>query len=381
MLTFLKEARRLFAASESLCIVIGNESCDLDSAVSALCLAYFYHENKLKSLTTTAKNFIPILNIPRKDYQLKTEVNFLFNKYQIQVENLTFRDDMQDELIKRSEFILVDHHVSPFATHCAEVFDHRPLDETAKLPETCKTNIQLVGSCATLIGELFLKNISTENDINKYYLPLELLRNTIILDTVNFSSAAGRATTKDSTVCEAIEKILHKTDYNMSRSDIFDMLRTARADISHLTASQLLRKDLKIITNSNESLKIAMPGFPLQVQDFILKPQAAESLREFAMENNCAIVLLIGMFVREDDGTVKRDIGIININSPKLCAKIENELLNSKDPSLDLQHVNSCCFLGGQFYLQNNIKATRKHIIPIVKNALENFQILDQQVC
>jgi len=50
-------------------VVVGNESCDLDSAVSAIVLAYF-----LQSPGEKEKIIVPVLNVSSEDLPLKTDV-------------------------------------------------------------------------------------------------------------------------------------------------------------------------------------------------------------------------------------------------------------------------------------------------------------------
>ncbi|EDX16908.1 GD16595 [Drosophila simulans] len=61
-------------SGRKLHLVMGNESCDLDSAVSAVTLAFVYAQRHREH------DYVPILNIPRRDYPLKTEVGHLFVK-------------------------------------------------------------------------------------------------------------------------------------------------------------------------------------------------------------------------------------------------------------------------------------------------------------
>ncbi|KAM7349269.1 exopolyphosphatase prune [Cochliomyia hominivorax] len=370
MLNFLKQTRKLINAKESVCIVLGNESCDLDSAVCAVSLAYFYQNNKkdLLNLTQT-NNFLPILNIPRRDYPLKTEVRHAFQENNIDDELLTFKDELSDTFLMNSTFVLVDHHVSPWSKNCIAIYDHRPKDERAKIPEKCQLNLNLVGSCATLIAEEFIKaNMlgAREKDI------LNLLRSTIVLDTVNFSETAARATPKDVEICLRLEETLQKYMSLESRDILFECLVKARADVSSLTAAQLLRKDLKILTSSKDkSINVAIPGFPLPVQQFILKLNAVEDVKEFAKEFNCNVILLMGMYVQPEDNSVHRDFGLINISDNNLCESIKKRLLTLDEPNLNVETYKECNFMDGAFYKQNNIKITRKHILPIVKNVID----------
>lgn len=60
----------------TLCIILGNESCDLDSAVSALLFArYLNHIKKHASI------HLPVLNTTKEEFCLKTEVKYLFKRF------------------------------------------------------------------------------------------------------------------------------------------------------------------------------------------------------------------------------------------------------------------------------------------------------------
>lgn len=73
-----------------LTIVIGNESCDLDSAVCAIALAYFYESNSI-NLQCSPRSVIPVMNISRENFPLKTEVIYFMNKHGIDIDDLICR--------------------------------------------------------------------------------------------------------------------------------------------------------------------------------------------------------------------------------------------------------------------------------------------------
>jgi len=111
--------------------VIGNMTCDLDSAVCSIVYAYFLHcTNKLDSV-----HHVAVLNIPRADYGLHTDLQFVLKQCGLSDESvLTFRDDIDLKLLCRSgrlRLTLVDFHVLPpqdRTLDCCvvEVIDHRP---------------------------------------------------------------------------------------------------------------------------------------------------------------------------------------------------------------------------------------------------------------
>lgn len=75
--------------SNQIHIVLGNESCDLDSAVSALVFAYFLKEHVYKSKLDHI--VIPILNINVEELPLRTEICYTFEEIGITNDHLVFR--------------------------------------------------------------------------------------------------------------------------------------------------------------------------------------------------------------------------------------------------------------------------------------------------
>ena len=102
-------------------------------------------------------------------------------------------------------------------------------------------DIQLVGSCSTLVTEHLLR----EN--YKDAFGLSLLRNTIIVDTVNLSKTAKKATPQDESALQKIESILDLND--TSRQTMLDEINAAKNSIEGFTPDQLMRKDLKVSNN------------------------------------------------------------------------------------------------------------------------------------
>lgn len=144
-----------------------------------------------------------------------------------------------------------------------EVVDHRPLDPRATFPDGCKVALQGVGSCATLVAQLILiSDVSISIELKKELLTL--LHAAIILDTVNFSTAADKARELDVSVTDQIEEIIAFDQKN--RKHLFNELVKARSDVNSLTPLQLLSKDMKIVFNPPKSISVPIPGFPILVE-------------------------------------------------------------------------------------------------------------------
>lgn len=164
-----------------------------------------------------------------------------------------------------SRFVLVDHHISTFSIsnqQIIQILDHRPIDQNnIRFPNGCRTRILEYGSCATLVADEVFKAIQLHED---FYDLFYFLRGPIVLDTVNFSDAAGKAKALDIEINGQIERILSLTEDD--RFQLFNTLSNLMADVTTLNAFQILSKDLKTVSNFDKSVFVAIPGFPILVE-------------------------------------------------------------------------------------------------------------------
>lgn len=302
---------------EPTLVVLGNEACDLDSAVSALVLAFFLHRIGRHA----PRNVIPVLNIPRKELPLKTEVTYFLQKKSLDLNDLVCNDEIRWAELRESNklsTVLVDHNYSKYGPITVQVLDHHQYDGlNSNLPEECEKRIELVGSCASIVADQVLQ---AGQGFNKELEPLSLLYAAIVLDTVNFSKDADKARELDVKMAERIEDLLGISDPEHHRAELLEELIKARSDVSTLNAAQILYKDLKIIKNKAGSTVIAIPGFPILVKDYVEKEDAEKCIKDFAKENNCDVILLMGLKII--DGVLYRDLGLINIKNQELFDKV-----------------------------------------------------------
>lgn len=322
---YLKEAKALVSKKRPILAVIGNESCDLDSAVSSISFAFHLHNVKCstKSILFQQKtqkcqlqlSVIPIVNVTRENFPLKTEVTHWLKKHEIDLCNLICRDELQ--LNEINSFILVDHHVSPFHDKVISVLDHRPFDKSSQLREDCIINIQDVGSCSTLIVDAIRNDVPNDDLKEEYSDVLKICYGPIVLDTINFSASADKARRLDFEVAEMIEKILNIENHVDHRKKLYEELVEARADISGLDSLQILSKDLKFV--SGNGVRVAIPGIG-DVFKYTKMNLAAQNLQIFAETNNVDVVVIMGMIPAGD--SIERHLGVVNIKNPDLYERV-----------------------------------------------------------
>lgn len=94
--------------SSKLCLTLGNESCDLDSIVSALVYAHF---NARKFADGSIS--LPLLRCYREDIVLNQETVFIFGMLGIDSSELLYLDDISPDVLSGVEdvsLVLVDHN-------------------------------------------------------------------------------------------------------------------------------------------------------------------------------------------------------------------------------------------------------------------------------
>ncbi|CAH8473370.1 unnamed protein product [Schistosoma margrebowiei] len=143
-------------------LVVGNEACDLDSTACALAYG-FYKQMKLENEFIV----IPVCSINREDMVLRTEVTFWLTQCGLKWEELIYLDDVFNETYSKVNenelfLILVDHHLPTKKFNewpTIEIIDHHQLVNTETVENCPFKQIDLVGSCATLITFEILKGM------------------------------------------------------------------------------------------------------------------------------------------------------------------------------------------------------------------------------
>ncbi|NWU38757.1 PRUN1 Exopolyphosphatase, partial [Hylia prasina] len=341
-------------------VVMGNEACDLDSTVSALALAYFLAQTS----PAPKAAFVPVLNIPRADFALRTETTFLLRDRGIPAASLVFRDEIDLGGLHHAGLLsltLVDHHVLPRADAAleeavVEVLDHRPLERDRGPP--CQVTVEPVGSCATLVTERILQGPPGVLDRTT----AALLHGTILLDCINLSPAAGKVTPRDVACVSLLEERFPELP---ARDAVFGALQAAKFDVTGLTTEQMLRKDLKVL--SNDEVVVAISGVFEDLEMFLLRPGLLQDLEAFCQGRGYAGLVAMTVFFNERHEPTRK-LAVYSQQEPlrgTLCRALEE----ATTPSLLLQLLPSPwpCVAA---YTQGNSVATRKKVLPILRAAL-----------
>jgi len=349
---YLQESGSLINSGKAVTVVIGNEAADLDSMASSVSYAYY--------LYLSGVNAVPVMNIPRNDFALRTEAVYLFGEASLSTEKLLFLDDVDlDKLSGEGllKMVLVDHNVpgnalAPYGDAIKEILDHHA-DEKKYSSDTV-VDIRPVGSAATLVAERFLRDQKDSID-NSVGL---LLLGTILLDTVNLDEDAGRVTPDD---VKAAQKLIEIT--GLDQQVLFDKLQFEKFNVSSLGSYDLLRKDYKEWQMGEVKCGIASVLMP--ALDWIKKdPDLQKTFQSFCDDRKLDVLLVMNAYTDPD---FVRNLGVYipdSVLREKTIGFLESsdlglEILDSrfKEDSGDIV-----------YYLQGNLGISRKKLQPLLKD-------------
>lgn len=261
---YIKEIRNLYETSTSLLkiiFILGNETCDMDSALSAYLLSIA--KNIKKGVINLDNNgnpslnskteiiYLPVLNIPRGTIPYRIDVKYVFDRFGID-ENLFWyiSDEIFDKnnLFKyknnqnniKTSLIIVDHTIlieqqNYLSEYVIGIYDHHLLTNYNGQYKNLQTlNITYpIGSCSTLIlNDYFLDDFPT-----KIVSPL-LAITALLLDAKNFKDNFYeiRWVDLDKKVYENIKKFIKedKNNENIKMKQYFQEIKDKKHDIKQI---------------------------------------------------------------------------------------------------------------------------------------------------
>ena len=192
---------------------------------------------------------------------------------------------------------------------------------------------------------------------------MELLRATIITDTINLSATAKKATDLDVSILQKIEE-MHGNP-QPSREDVFNDILEVKKNVKDFTVEQLFRKDLKIVPLLNGEVQAAVPSTLVLCEEICQKNECLEQVFDnFCLRYECQLLIIIG------SSRSQRDILFCcsedQKNSKNLIDSMVDNLITHEEIdakiSLDYKTPSPRCVL----IKQGNVTFTRKKILPII---------------
>ncbi|XP_042189607.1 protein prune homolog 2 isoform X3 [Callorhinchus milii] len=363
---FLQRTKSILMSGDDLPrvhAILGNKVCGLDSTVSALAYAYFLYK-------THPNNdlYVPVLNIDRSEFPLRTEVVFVMQQLNITDSCLIFRDEIDLHLLNREgrlSVTLVDHNMlaSPdneLETAVIKIIDHNEQDRLQSVH--CEVVQEPVGSCVTLIVSEILQH--APELLNKQLA--HLFRGTILLDSVNMTPETGKVTSKDEEIVAALEERFPDLP---PQKEVFDALQQAKFDVTGLSTEQILLKDFKEL--SEGETKLAISTVYTTLENFLFRPNFINDLKMFAGRYCYDIHVLMTISLNEG-GEPSRQVAIYTDNddlSNRVCCTLEE----CQNPCLQLEPIEHG-FQEIRAYQQGSSSVSQKQIVPLIKDCIHRRQ-------
>jgi len=355
--TYLRTARIAVREGRARHFALGNEAADLDSIASAVAAGYW--------LTAAAgapeRVFVPLVNVPRADYKLRTEAVYLLSAVGIEPDLLTFIDEVDLDAAHESgglQLVLVDHnalaagqaHLAPAVTG---VIDHHR--DEGGFQDAQPRLVEPVGSASTLVAEQLLDTqpASLEPELAK------LLLGTILLDTVNLDAEAKRATDKDVQIAARLTGIC-----GADRQALFERLQFEKFNVEALDTPDLLRKDYKEYQMG--AVRCGIASVLLPAARWLEKDaQLESSLAGFARTRNLDLLLAMNAYTDPD---FKRDL-VVWAADAAMFERIRAFLLES-DLGLEPGDTGGARSEHFAVYAQGNVACSRKKLQPLLQGFL-----------
>ncbi|EDQ90582.1 uncharacterized protein MONBRDRAFT_6969 [Monosiga brevicollis MX1] len=240
-------------------VVMGNEASDLDSVVSTFVRAWQLQQDLSADQTDPARSMVvlPLINTTREDLPLRAEVMHVLGRHNLSPDELCYIDELPLQSWADANALclhLVDHnrlakHQQQWAPFVCSVMDHHDVG-----PSTLQ-----------LLGRRPFTRCQHDDAVAADATACEMLLSAILIDTVKLDASKGRCLPLDQAVAGALNEVL---DWDLNAE--FDRLQQAKADVSHLTVNQLLRKDYKQIDVGR--IRIGLPAVNLALSAFFSRP-------------------------------------------------------------------------------------------------------------
>lgn len=297
---YLVEARACLDDASVCHVVIGNQAADLDSIASAI----MYASLVAGELGEDGVG-LPVIDIPREDFVLRTEAVYLFRSLGIDEAALVFADEIDLDALNgegRLRLTLVDHNAlasgrANLAETVVAIIDHH--DDSGLYPKANPRLIEPVGSAATLVADAILRR--RPQLIGR--CAATLLLGTILLDTVNLDAGAGRVTEMDRAVATRLADAA-----GTDPAALFANLQREKFNISGLSTRDLLRKDRKQWREGD--VAYAISSVLASLEEWIAKdPGMVAGCSSFRRAHGLDCLLVMMAFT-DDDGGFRRQLGV-----------------------------------------------------------------------
>lgn len=369
--------------------VTGNQLADMDSVVSSIIYAYFYHKRFPKN-----QPYLPLVNIPRDELRLRRDIEVHLNSYGISEKHLFFLEDLEQFLDSNSnhvELVLVDHCnlqgkellnlQKENRIKVTGIIDHHA--DEGVFPDANPRIIHSNGSCSSMVF-----NYWTSEHLD-LALPevVRLLLGPLLIDTSNMTQKVEE---EDVKAFNAYKKVL-RFDFQSAEMDglvydtLYARLKKAKKDLEGYSFYDVLRKDYKqfAFADSKRTVHIGFSSLGKSVKWILGKYSSGEIARTFdeiSKNFGLDIIVITTSYTKKENDEYTREFCYSYKDSAfeKLASfadvlELNDEIYGGEKVKKDIAAVRD--HRPFQVYNQVNIKASRKQVVPAVKDIVESGKL------
>ncbi|NXL64342.1 PRUN2 protein, partial [Chordeiles acutipennis] len=340
---------------EKVHVVLGNKSCDLDSLISTLTYAYF-----LDKVSPPDVLCLPVLNIPRRDFNSFTETRFILEELNIPESFHIFRDEINLHQLNaegKLSLTLVNSNMLTSEDKSLESAVVRVINPD----EQCDGSLELQASSSSLVVKEILQEAPELITQQLAYL----LRGSILFKCMSLEADS---------ITEQQEKVLSILEEKFpelpSREEIISVLQETQFNPQgSVDIEEVMLKDLKEI--SDGEIKVAISTVCMALEDCMLHRSLVGDLKAFIDKYGFDVLVILANCLSDEKQT-KRQIAVYSENI-ELGNQICCELEECQNPCLELDPLECGC---DQIliYHQENSLVTCDQIFLLVKEVMNRRQ-------
>ncbi|XP_021098372.1 protein prune homolog 2 isoform X2 [Heterocephalus glaber] len=350
---FLQRAKSKLNRSkplEKVHVVIGPKSCDLDALISAFTYAYF-----LDKVSPPGVLCLPVLNIPRTEFNYFTETRFILEELNISESFHIFRDEINLHQLNdegKLSITLVGSNVLASEDKALESAVVKVIDPV----EQNGAKLEFQESSSSLV----LKELLQEAPELLTEQLAHLLRGSILFKWMTMDPE------KISEMQEEILSVLEDKFPNLPpREDIISVLQDTHSSAHGLSTEQTMLKELKEL--SDGEIKVAISAVDMNLENCVFHSNIAGDLKAFTEKFGFDVLVLFSSYLSEDQQP-RRQIAVYSQNL-ELCNQICCELEECQNPCLELEPLECGC-AEILVYRQEDPAVTCDHVVLLVKEVI-----------
>ncbi|KAF4663378.1 hypothetical protein FOL47_005767 [Perkinsus chesapeaki] len=326
--------------------VVGNQAADADSIISAAALAY------IRDIGGN-RRYQPFVQCDEEDLSLRPEVGLLWTRF-TKSPKVALPSTKAGIPSAVDSWVIVDHNELTLKGSSAPVIsivDHHV--DSGKYPELRGEArvIEPVGSCCTLVAREYLDSSKPE----MVDVPLcGILLGVILLDTVNMSTEAAKATAVDWDVVERLSAVVGFDEHQ--RTSLFRELQQAKTDPKmweRMSPRQLVDYDYKYF---DSGIGVGMSSLLVPLRD--VARECVDNIRSRGSDAP-RLWVLMSCFTNPA-GHICREL-LVCVKEPEKDAALLSSIVSFLEGKEILQLKRMDTEIPGAVaYHQGNVKASRK---------------------